>query len=189
MVSRLHFLAFVVLVASIAAGSAFAGEPIERSGKNSVSAYGSLDTTDSDELDDVTNTFSAGIEGTHIFEGGTFEVGAGVVFVGALADLAELWIVNPRATARINSPLFGPEENILFYAGGNVGGTYIEVDAGDLDVDEFIFSAGPRIGLEVYISPTVALQVDDSLTFNAGDDTGDSISNRVSIGLKILFGG
>jgi hypothetical protein len=101
-----------------------------------------------------------------------------MVVVGSFGGGGTTLIILPNAQYRINSNLLGPEENIVLYLGGSAG---VAVFTGA--ISKTVGSFGPRVGLEYYISPRVALQLEDSFQF----DTDSGKANAVTVGVKILF--
>jgi hypothetical protein len=186
-----------------------AGEPIQMGGRHAMVVNGSIVTTTRDvekteftgttvTTDEETETETAWTIGAtygYITPGALFEFGGSLFLVASgLGGDNEFVAVSPAATGRINTPAFGPTRNMLFYAGGNVGLTYFAIEVqdgtGGTDVEEStVFSTGPKGGFEAFVTPRVAIQIEDAFTFNFGSDADllGKYVNRVSIGAKILF--
>ena len=100
---------------------------------------------------------------------------------------ADLFLLSPTVSARVNSDPLGPDENVVVYAGGFLGFTSIFIDTGAFSDSETIFAVGPRVGVEFYMSPTVAIQLQEELTIYGGGDFVGDYQNRVSIGFRFLL--
>lgn len=150
----------------------------EIGGKVSVTGTFSVATTKPDGFDDST-ALIVGVLGAYTTESGRFEVGGGLNILGLFSDLADAAFYNLTGEARINSNPLGPEENVLLYAGGVVGLGIVRTDFGDDEVGVF----GPKVGAEFYITPRMAIQIEDVFL----GDTEDGISNNLTIGFKLLF--
>jgi len=183
--NRLSSIALITLFAvGAATGGAYAQGPIDIGGKTAMVVNGAIDSGNDG------TSLSLNIEGTYVFPGGTYEVGAGIGFFGTgVGKDGGIGSISPNVTARINSPMIGPEENILFYAGANLGFTVTIIDQPITSevTRETDASGGPRFGVEYYFSPQIAVQLEDRITFSkdpAGDNTTD---NRISVGVRLLF--
>jgi len=206
-------LAGIVAIAVLGAEPSLAGEPIQMGGRSAITFNGSLTTTTRDvettefengpfgpvtttSTDTETQTdWTVGVTYGFITPGALFEFGASMFFLASgLGGDNELVSFTPAATARINTPAFGPTRNMLFYAGGNVGATYFAIEvptgSGGTEIeDSLLLSVGPKGGFEAFVTPRVAIQIEDAFTFNLGSDADlfGKYVNRISIGAKILF--
>ena len=122
-------LVAVPLLFTLLAQNAHAGEPIELGGKKSFSFLGSV-TAESQ----FASTILVGTaDFSYITLSGRYEAGAGIRAIGLIAGPALLSGYSPYISGRINSKLFGPEENMLVYAGVNLGLTIFSIDIDDDD--------------------------------------------------------
>ncbi len=173
-------MAGLILLAHVSAGNA---EPISIGGKKAVAMAASIGSNrDSTDI-------SIYMAGSWIAPNGIFEGGFGLLVAGAGIGKDTWLLINmPSVTARVNTPLLGPEENMLFYLGGDVGVTLLIAHAAGATNSTTNVSGGPKIGFEYYMSPRTALQIQDSVTLQEGT-AGNSIdwTNRVSVGFRVLF--
>jgi len=135
----------------------------------------------------VTTILSGGIDGAWIMPSGRFEFGAGVVASGTVGGDFETFFLAPSVSARVNSDPLGPNENVVLYAGGFLGFTSVFISAPGFSDSETIFSVGPRIGVELYLTPTVAVQLREEFTIYGGSDLTGDFQNRLSIGFRFLL--
>jgi hypothetical protein len=168
-----------VLGLVLAAQTASAQGAVDIGGKASVTALGSVTTIDPDEGEDVTALVLGGF-GAYTTENGRFEVGGGLTIVGAFSDIGDAAIYSLTGQARINTDPLGPEENLLLYLGGIAG---LGILRGDGNIDDEVGVFGPKAGLEFYVSPQTAIQVQEALLF----DSEGGLSNQLTLGFKFLF--
>ena len=160
-----------------------AGEAIELGGKKAVTVLAAIAA----ESEFASTALVGSADFAYITESARFEIGGGIRAIGLLAGPALLTGYFPYVGARVNSNLFGAEENMLVYA-GIVGGIGIfKVDADDDDDSKTAFRAGPRIGFEYYLTPRVALRLDNLLTVGTGAEDKISVGNTTSFGARFLF--
>jgi hypothetical protein len=176
-------LAIASLVMGVASQAGAAGQ-VEIGGKKSVTAAVSVSTTDTDLAeDDFTTMLISGSFG-YTTQNGRHEFAGALSVFGVFSDSADLTVWLPNAQYRINSNLLGPNENVLVYIGAVAGAGFIDFDAGsDGEFDDQYGAFGPKVGAEFYVSPTVAVQIEDVFLF----DTEDGTTNALTIGLKVLF--
>ena len=155
----LRYLLFVCALGAILVPAASFGEPLDLGGKTAVTIFGSVISTD-DPFGDVSTILSGGIDGAWIMPSGRFEFGAGVVASGVLSDAVDIFFLAPSVSARVNTDPLGPDENVVLYAGGFMGFTSIFLDSDS----ETVFNIGPRVGVEFYVTPTVAVQLQEEFT-------------------------
>ena len=166
----------------LGAPSAFA-DPIDIGGRTAISANFSLNTINADDLDDDINVIFFTTQLTRTTESGRFEFGGGLTVAGTITDDVETSTTTLSALARINSDPLGPEENIILYGGFLTGVTFIVFEFGDFEDDDEVGAFGPKFGAEYYITPNVALQLEDTLIV----DTEKNVTNTLAIGAKYLF--
>jgi len=104
-----------------------------------------------------------------------------------IAGPAVLAAYLPYVTVRLNSDLFGAEENMLIYTGINLGVTIFTIDVDNDDETNYGFGGGLRLGYEYYFTPTVAIRIDNTLTISDGFEDTVAVSNTFSIGTRFLF--
>ena len=170
-------IAIVMAVALCVATSAGAQGKVELGGKTSVTAVGSIISSNPDVGEDTTAVVLAGTL-NYTTLSARFEVGAGLAIIGLFAD-DDVAIYVPTVQGRINSDLLGAEENILLYAGGTAGLLIIDSDAFSDTYGTF----GPKAGVEYYFSPNIAAQIEDQFLV----DTEGGITNNITLGIKLLF--
>lgn len=168
-----------VLSLLLAASAANAGGAADVGGKLNLTVLGTVTTIDPDGADDLTAVVLGGTAG-YTTQSGRFEVAGGATIAGSFSDLADAAIYSLTGQARINSDPLGPEENLLLYLGGIAGVGILRGD-GDIDSEEGTF--GPKAGLEFYVTPNTAVQVQDAVLF----DTAGGITNQLTLGFKFLF--
>ena len=175
----LNLVAVVMAATLCVASSASAEGAVELGGRTSISAVGSVLTSFPDDSD-VDNSTTVLVAGTvnYTTESARWEVGAGVAVIGQFAEENVAAYV-PSLQARVNSNLFGAEENILLYVGAVAGVLIIDSD----DFSDVFGNFGPKAGIEYYFSPNVAGQVEDQFLFS----TDGGMANSVTIGFKVLF--
>ncbi len=176
-------VASFVLIA-LSAQQAGAGEPIELGGKKAVTVLAAINA----ESEFASATLVGSADFAHITLSSRFEVGGGIRAVGLFAGPARLAAYFPYVAGRVNTNLFGAEENMLLYAGINVGVAIFTIDVDDDDASKTAFAGGPRIGFEYYFTPRFALRLDNLLTFGEGaEDSSIAVSNTTSFGARMLF--
>lgn len=146
-----------------------------------ISATGNLSVISQrpDEAGD-TDTLVIGAGLNYTTQSARFEVGAALQIIGLFPDdFDEVGIYTPTAQVRVNSNLLGPDENVLLYAGFLVGATIIDSDQLDDELGVF----GPKFGMEFYVSPSTAIQIEDQVL----GDTEDGVTNNFLVGFKFLF--
>jgi hypothetical protein len=148
-------------------------------GRFSITGNFSVATTKPDDFDEST-ALTLGVLGAYTTESGRFEVGGGLAILGLFTDPFDAAIYNLTAQGRINSNPLGPEENVLLYAGGVIGLGVIDTDIAD---DEEVGVFGPKVGAEFYVTPSMAIQIEDVFL----GDTEDNITNNFTVGFKLLF--
>lgn len=163
---------------------AHAGEPIELGGKKSFTLLAAVNAES--EFASALLVGSADI--SYITQSARWEWGGGIRAVGLLAGPAQLAAYFPYLSGRVNTNLFGSEENMLVYGGLNVGLGIFTIDADEDDASKTGFAGGPKLGFEYYLSPRFALRLDNTLTFSEGaEDSSIAVSNTTSIGARFLF--
>lgn len=167
----------------LGAQAATADGPIDIGGKTAVSANFSLNTINSDDLDDDINVVFFNAQLTRTTESGRFELGGSLTVSGAISDDVETSTTTLAALGRVNSDPLGPEENIILYGGFLAGVTFIKFEAGGFDGDDEVGAFGPKFGAEYYLTPNFALQLEDTLIF----DTEKNITNTLALGGKYVF--
>lgn len=176
----------IVVVASLglAGADALAGEPIELGGKKAVTLLAAINA----ESEFASATLVGSADFAYITQSARFEVGGGIRAVGLLAGPATFAGYFPYLSVRVNTDLFGAEENMLLYLGVNAGLGIFSIDIEEDDASKTTFRAGPRIGFEYYLTPRFALRIDNLLTAGPGvDDSTVSVSNTTSVGARFLF--
>ncbi|GEM_PF-2829708 len=176
-----------VLVAGVvfAATTAQAQGAVDIGGTSALSVIGSVTTVDPDgggggPGDDESTAVIVGGVGSYTTTDGRFEYGAGVTIVGAFSDAGDIGIYSLSGQARVNTDLMGPEENFLLYGGAIVG---LGIVRGDGIPDDEIGQFGPKAGLEFYLSPQTAVQVQEALIF----DSEGGLTNQFTLGFKIIL--
>jgi len=139
-----------------------------------------------DDVQDTTVTASGSVARTT--ENGRFELGVALVYLGFQLGSDEFdptSVFVPSATVRINTNPLGAEENIVAYAGGQIGVAI--VDSGGFS-DERV-SGGPRAGIEYYFTPDVALQAEYLALMQEDPIDPDDVlvTNTILLGLRVLF--
>jgi len=177
------FLSLASLALLAAAPPARAGEPIELGGRKAVSVLAAVNA----ESQFASATLVGSADFAYVTRSARFELGGGIRAVGLLAGPAVLAAYFPYLTGRVNTNLFGPEQNMLFYGGINVGAGIFTIDADEDDESSINFAAGPRFGFEYYFSPRVALRIDNTITVGQGIEDEIAISNTLSLGARVLF--
>ena len=167
----------IIAIATLGTASSANAQKVELGGRTSITAFGAVIYVDPDASDDVT-TLLIGGSANYTTENARFEGGLGVTFVGIFSDFGDVQTYNPIASARVNTNLLGPEENLLLYGGGVVG---VSIIRGDFEDEIGIF--GPKAGVEFYVTPDVALQVEDQFLFDSEGGT----QNVLQFGFKVLF--
>ena len=163
----------------LAVSTANAQGASEIGGKVALTVLGSVTTIDPDDGEDVTALILGGT-GSYTSESGRFEFAGGLTIVGAFSDIGDAAIYSLTGQARVNTDPLGPEENLLLYAGGIAGLGILRGD-GNIDSEEGVF--GPKVGMEFYLTPRTAIQVQEALLF----DTAGGLSNQLTLGFKFLF--
>ena len=178
MTRNFNMIAAVLAVAALGwATSATAQNAVGIGGRTSITANLSLTTTAPDDFDDTTTLLLGGV-GSYTTESARFEFGGGLTILGLFSTI-DASAVSLTGQARINSDALGPEENVLLYVGGVVGVSFIEVDGFNDEIGIF----GPKVGVEFYVTPNIAFQVEDLLV----GDTEGGVTNSLTIGVKLLF--
>lgn len=165
-----------VLFGAVAANAQGA---VDIGGKTSVSILGSVTTIDPDGGEDVTALLLGGT-GAYTTQDGRFEFAGGFTMVGSFSGIGDAAVYSLSGQARVNSDPLGSEENLVLYLGGIAGLGILRGD-GDIDSEEGIF--GPKAGMEFYVSPRTAIQVQEALLF----DTAGGLTNQLTVGFKVLF--
>lgn len=169
----------LALATAAMATSASAQGAVDVGGKLSLTALGTVTTIDPDDGDDVTALVLGGLA-AYTTESGRFEYGGGLTIAGAFSDVGDAAIYSLTGQARINTDPLGPEENLLLYLGGIAG---LAILRGDGGIDDEVGTFGPKVGLEFYVSPNTAVQVQEALLF----DTEGGLTNQLTLGFKFLF--
>ncbi len=172
------------LAAVFVLGASFASaDPIDYGGRTAIAANFSLNTINPDGPVDDINVIFLTTTVTRTTESGRFEFGGGLTVAGVVNDDIESTNTTLSALARINTDPWGPEENVIFYAGFLAGVTFIQFDAGGIDGDDEVGAFGPKFGAEYYITPNIAIQIEDTFIV----DTDENITNTLALGAKYLF--
>ncbi|MCG8589438.1 MAG: hypothetical protein MJE66_09115 [Proteobacteria bacterium] len=168
----------------LVAGAAPAQElgPLEIGGRNTLNLSGSVNTT---TVGDSTNG-DLSILLAHVTQDARHEFGVGVTISGFASDDLDSIFYTPFLSYRRNSGFFGPERNALVYLGLQLGVQVADLDDRPRQTDA---AGGVRIGLEYYFTPRVAVYGEDTLTVSGDprDNDGASVSNRVALGLRVVF--
>lgn len=181
-ISRSIVAAFMLL--AVFAPHASAGEPVELGGKKAFTLLAAVNA----ESEFASATLVGSLDFSYITESARYEVGGGIRAVGLLAGPATLAAYFPYVTGRVNTNLFGSEENMLIYAGINLGLGIFTIDVDDDDASKTSFAGGPRIGFEYYVTPRFAFRFDNTLTLSEGaEDSSIAVSNTTSLGARVLF--
>ena len=158
-------------------------EKIEIGDRTAVTGTFSVVTTNPDKLDSTTLLY-LGSTLTRSTEEARFEYGIGLSVAGMLTDAADITIITPSATVRVNSDLIGRGDNILAYLGFVAGVSLLDIEIdGGKDVEDESGVFGPKFGVEYYLSSDFAVQLEDTLLF----DTDQGLTNNLTLGLKYLF--
>ncbi len=183
MIRASRTMAAVLLWVAAMVPSAQAGEAIELGGKKSVSMLAAVNA----ESQFASAILVGSLDFSYITLSARYEAGLGVRAVGLLAGPAVLAAYFPYVTGRINSNLFGAEENMLLYIGGNLGVSIFTIDVDEDDERAYAFAGGPRFGYEYYVNPHIAIRVDNTVTIGKGIEDSIAVSNTFSIGARLLF--
>jgi hypothetical protein len=157
----------------------------EIGGRISATGNFAVSSIDPDGGNNDTTAIIFGATGAYTTENGRWEFGAGLTIAGFLlpSDLdSDTIVYSPTVQARINSNPLGPEENVLVYGGAAVGLGIVRSDSPFVSDDE-VGVFGPKAGLEFYVTPNAALQIEDVFLFDS--DGGNS--NTFTVGFKLLF--
>ncbi len=170
-----------VLALCLAAGGANAAGPVELGGKLAFSSLVQL--LSNSATDD--NMGSISFDGSYILKDGHNEFGAGLNMLGIFGGEIEFGIYILRSSYRFNFTPIGPDQNIVFFVGADLG---VAIFAGDGIDTEASASGGPKFGVEYYFTPKVALQIQDTITI-AEDYTDDGVValNLIALGVRVLF--
>ena len=172
------FVAVLTFAALCWSTNAVAQNAVGIGGRTSVTANFSLTTTEPDDSD-VSNIVALNLLGAYTTESARFEYGAGLGVLAFSSDGADLSAVSLVGEARVNSDAMGPEENVILYIGGVAGVSFIDFDGANDEVGIF----GPKFGAEFYITPNLAIQVEDTFV----GDTEGGVTNRLAFGIKFIF--
>ncbi len=164
------------------AGVGHAQNAVEIGGKTSVTGLFSVTTVNPDDFDDQ-STILFGALAAYTTESARYEVGGGLTIAGLIAE-DDFTLYSLTLEGRVNSNALGPEENVLLYLGAIAGLGIVRGD-GALDIDDEIGLFGPKGGLEFYVSPNSAIQIQDAVLI----DTEKGVTNQFTIGFKVLFNG
>ena len=181
--SRMIPASIVLSACLLLVPQANAGEPIELGGKKAVTVLAAV--TAESEFASATLVGSADV--AYITKSARFEISGGIRAVGLLAGPGRFAAYFPYVGARVNSNLFGPEENMIVYFGANAGVGIFTVDVDDDDESEVAFRAGPNFGIEYYLTPRFALRLDNAVSIGTGAEDSVSASNTTSFGARFLF--
>jgi hypothetical protein len=175
------FVVSAMLIAVVSQASAQGA--IEIGGRNAATGIFSVIVNNPDGGSDTTAVL-IGATASRTTSNARWEFGGGLTLVATLSDFLDLTIVTPSAQGRINSNLIGPEENILFYAGGLIGITFLNIKVkGEGSFDDTLGAFGLRGGVEYYVSPDIAVQLEELLVF----DSDGGVTNNLTLGIKLLF--
>ena len=169
----------VVLAVALGWSGTAKSDPVDIGGRVSVVGNLAVVSQRPDEFGD-TDTLIIGTTLNYTTPDARFELGAGLQIIGLFGDdFDEIGLYTPSFQVRINSDLMGPEENVLVYLGFIAGATIIDSDILEDEIGVF----GPKFGGEFYITPSVALQIEDQVLA----DTEDGVTNNFLVGFKYLF--
>jgi len=178
----------VGIIASLAGATVLAtttatAEPIDIGGRIAIAANFSVTTLNYDDLDDDINVVFLTTTLTRTSESGRWEFGGELSVSGTITDDFEQSNTTLSGLARINTDPLGPEENIILYGGFLAGVTFVKLELFNEDADDEVGAFGPKFGVEYYITPHIALQLEDTLIV----DTDKNVFNTLALGAKYLF--
>ena len=177
--TRIWMSTFVVIAMTVAfASQASAQGAIEIGGRSAITGIFSVISSAPDAGGD-SDTVLLGVTVTKTTSDGRWEYGGGFSVIALLTDDFDATIFTPTGQFRYNSNFMGPEENILLFAGGVAGITFIDVNG---FTDE-LFVFDPKFGAEFYFAPNAAIQLEDTVLI----DSDSGVTNNLTLGFKYLF--
>ena len=98
----------------------------------------------------------------------------------------------PQLQYKIYTDPLGPTGNTLLFVGGNVGYNITTTGNADITSTSTALSYGPVVGALFFVSPSVALNVDNQVSFSKQKTLGSSESvsswnNAFNIGIRVFF--
>lgn len=173
-----------LLMGAAPTASALEGGPVDLSDRFAVSARASIISQSGDD----TNTGTLQLDVSRTIIDAHHEVGGSFAVTGTFGGDFEFALYFLGATYRYNLDPIGPEENIILYGGANLGVSIFTLNGGGLDQTEASASGGPRFGAEYYFTPTIAVQLEDSIAITEDPiNDGAQVVNTLALGVRLLF--
>lgn len=176
--------ALALFLGSAPTAAALEGGPVDLSDRYAVSARASIISQSGND----SNTGTLQIDLSRALSGGHHEVGGSFSATGTFGGDFQFGLYFLGATYRYNLSPIGPEENIVLYGGANLGVSIFTLDAGGIDQTEASAAGGPRFGAEYYFTPTIAVQLEDSISITEDPiNDGAQVVNTLALGVRLLF--